>query len=157
MDENEDLAVRAELLQRSYRVGETEHVRSGLSRRNVEHKDQNSHRGEDVRTLIRQVRFDKGVLTAEELSVTYQCNRDYVACLPSTVPEVQHEVAHELDVAVLHVDGRAQFPDILRDVILEYDGAHGGFTCAGPAHQQDFALLVALAAAFHGTHTGRSS
>ena len=77
-----------------------------------------------MRSLVRQVRFDKGVLTAEEVSVTYQCNSGHVACLPSTVPQVQHEVAHEFDVAVLHVDGRSQLPDILCDIVLEYDGAH---------------------------------
>lgn len=43
---------------------------------------------------------------------------------PSAIPEVEHQVAHELDVAVLDVDGRAQSTHVLGDIVAEDDAPH---------------------------------
>lgn len=64
---------------------------------------------------------------------------------PATIPEIQHQVPHELDIAVLDVDGRAQPPHILGHVVAEDDTPHGRLASAGFAHQQHLALLLPLA------------
>lgn len=111
-----------------------------------------------MRSLIGQVGFDKGVLTvsASVSSPTMAHERSGRICSPATIPEVQHEIAHEFDITMLHIYCRSEPPDVLCNVILEDDGAHGGLAGAGPAHQQDFALFVALAA-LRGAHDGRNS
>lgn len=40
-------------------------------------------------------------------------------CSPSAIPQVQCEVAHELDVAVLHINCSTEASDILCDVVAE--------------------------------------
>ena len=71
--------------------------------------------------------------------------------LPSTVPQIEGEVAHEAGMAMLDVDGCAQPPNILCDVIAENDRAHGRFAGARLAHQQY--LLLPLPC----VHGGRES
>jgi hypothetical protein len=68
-----------------------------------------------------------------------------LSCLPSTIPQIQQQIAHESDVAVLYVDGSPKSPDILRHVIAEDDRSHGRLARARPTHQQHFALFLALA------------
>ena len=40
---------------------------------------------------------------------------------PSAIPQVQCEVSHELDMAVLYVNGSAETPYILGDIVAEDD------------------------------------
>jgi hypothetical protein len=75
-----------------------------------------------------------------------------VASVPSTVPEVEHEVAHELDVAVFDIDGRAQPAHIFGNVIAEDDASHRRLAGSTLAHQQHLALLLAL----YGIHHERA-
>ena len=43
---------------------------------------------------------------------------------PSTVPEIEHQVSHELDIAVLDVDCRAQPTDVFGDIVAKHDASH---------------------------------
>ena len=64
--------------------------------------------------------------------------------VPSAIPEIQHEVPHELDVAVLDVDSGTQSADILGDIVAEDNASHGRLARATFAHQQHLALLLTL-------------
>ena len=64
--------------------------------------------------------------------------------VPSTVPQVQHQVAHELDVAVLDIDCSAQSAYVLGDIVAENDAPHRRLSCSTLAHQEHLALLLAL-------------
>jgi hypothetical protein len=65
---------------------------------------------------------------------------------PSTIPEVQSQVTHELSMAVLNIDGSAETTNIFCDIVAEDDAAHGGFAGATLAHQQDLLFT------FSGVH-----
>lgn len=41
--------------------------------------------------------------------------------LPSTIPEVEHEIAHKSYITVFDVDGRTQSADIFCDVIAKHN------------------------------------
>lgn len=69
--------------------------------------------------------------------------------IPSTVPQVQHEIAHELDVAVFDVYGGPQSPDVFGNIVAEDDAPHGRLAGAALAHEQDLALLLALGGRVH--------
>lgn len=62
---------------------------------------------------------------------------------PSTVPQVQRQVPHELDMTVLHINRSAQSADIFGDVVAEDDGAHGRLSRPALPHQEDLSLLLA--------------
>lgn len=64
--------------------------------------------------------------------------------IPSTVPKIEHEVAHKLDVAMLDIDSRAQPAHIFGNVIAEDDTPHRRLAGSTLAHKQHFALLLAL-------------
>lgn len=63
--------------------------------------------------------------------------------LPSTVPEIQRQVAHELSMAVLNIDGGAETTNIFGNIIAEDDAAHGGLARATLAHQEDLLFTFA--------------
>jgi hypothetical protein len=98
--------------------GEAEEVGAGFGGGggHVEDEDEDGDGVEDVGALVGEVGFDEGVLTVEvEIMVSDQCcpldgifqENAREEGSPSAVPEIQHEVAHELDITVLDVDGRA--------------------------------------------------
>ena len=62
---------------------------------------------------------------------------------PSTIPQIEGEVAHELDMAVLHINGSTEAPHILGDIVAEDDRAHRGLARATLAHQEHLSLLLA--------------
>lgn len=62
--------------------------------------------------------------------------------LPSTIPQIESQIAHKFGMAVFDVDSSTQSSNIFCDIIAEYDGSHGGFSRTRFAHQQD--LLLAL-------------
>lgn len=53
---------------------------------------------------------------------------------PSAIPQIKHQVAHESDVAVFHVDSSTQSADILCDIVAEYHGPHGRLARARSSH-----------------------
>lgn len=63
--------------------------------------------------------------------------------LPAAVPEIEHEVSHEFDIAVLDVDCCSESTDIFGDVVAEDDSPHRRLARATFAHQQHFPLLLA--------------
>lgn len=76
--------------------------------------------------------------------------------VPPAVPKVEHQIAHELDVAVLHVNGRTQSADVFGDIVAEDDAAHGRLAGAALAHEQHLALFLALDRV-HGEGTEKRS
>ena len=46
--------------------------------------------------------------------------------VPAAVPEIEYQIAQELELCVLYIDRRTQPSDILRDIIAEDDAAHRG-------------------------------
>ena len=75
--------------------------------------------------------------------------------LPSTVPEIQHQVSHELDIAVLDINGGAETAHVLGHVVAEDNAAHGRLAGAALAHEQHLALLLPLRCV-HAAGYGRS-
>jgi len=67
-----------------------------------------------------------------------------VVDLPSTVPEIESEIAQKLDAAMFNVDSSSQTAHIPRDVVAEDDRAHGRFPGTTLAHEQNFLLLMFL-------------
>jgi len=89
-----------------------------------------------------EIVLDEAILTAKvSLSRLAIC---WPAVSPSAVPEIEHEVSHELDVAVLDVDCRAQPTDIFGDIVTEDDASHRRLASSALAHQQYLALLLPL-------------
>lgn len=68
-----------------------------------------------MRALVCEIRFREPVLAA-------------------AVPEIEHEISHEPDVAVFDVDGSPETPHVFCDVVAEDYAAHAGFARAGFAH-----------------------
>jgi hypothetical protein len=64
--------------------------------------------------------------------------------IPSTVPEIEHQVTHELDVAVLDIDCGTQPAYVLGDVVAKDDASHRRLSCPALSHQEHLALLLAL-------------
>jgi len=62
--------------------------------------------------------------------------------LPSTVPEIECQVAQELDIAEININGSSQSAGVPRDVVAEDDASHGALTRTRLAHQQNFLLLL---------------
>lgn len=62
---------------------------------------------------------------------------------PSTVPEIKCQVAHELSMAMLDIDGGSETPDVFGDIVAEDDAAHGGLAGTALAHQQDLLFTFA--------------
>ena len=71
--------------------------------------------------------------------------------IPSAVPEIEYKTPQELDGAVLDIYRCTQAANIFGDVIAEDDAAHGRFTRARLAHEEDLLLLGFLKA----VHVGR--
>ena len=65
--------------------------------------------------------------------------------LPSTIPQVQQQVPHKSDVAVLDVDGSTKSSDVLCHIVAEDDRSHRRLARTRAAHEQHLALLLALA------------
>ena len=63
---------------------------------------------------------------------------------PSTVPEIEHQVSHELDIAVLDVDCRAQPTDVFGDIVAKHDASHRRLASPALAHQQHLALFLSF-------------
>ena len=78
-----------------------------LSGLDIEHIDEDLNIPEDVVPLRRKVVLHEGLLTA-------------------AVPEVEHQVAEQPHVAVLHVNGGPQPPRVSRDEVGKDDGTHTG-------------------------------
>lgn len=64
--------------------------------------------------------------------------------LPSAIPQIQHEVAHELDVAVFDINGSAQSANVFCNIVAENDASHGRLASTALAHQQHLPLLLTL-------------
>jgi len=101
-----------------------------------------------VGARLGEVVFDEAVLS-EMLSVYFYVRSWEYHGVPSAVPEVQHQIAHELDIAVLHVDGRAKASHVLCDIVAEDDASHRRLAGAALAHQQHLALLLPLGGRIH--------
>lgn len=87
-----------------------------------------------------EVVLDEAILTAKvSLSCLVVC---WPVASPPAVPEIEHEVSHKLDVAVLDVDCRAQPTDIFRDIVAKHDASHRRLASSTLAHQQHLALLL---------------
>jgi len=70
--------------------------------------------------LVGEIGFREAVLSAaRRVSLVLVTKLDAVSTLPSTIPQVEHEVAHEADVAVLDIDGSSQSADVLGHVVAE--------------------------------------
>lgn len=69
--------------------------------------------------------------------------------IPSTVPKIEHEVAHKLDITMLDIDGRAQSAHVFGNVVAEDDTSHRRLASSTLAHKQHFALLLALDRVHH--------
>lgn len=63
--------------------------------------------------------------------------------LPSAVPQIQSQIAHESGMTMFNVDSGTQSSNIFGDIVAEDDGAHGRFPGTRFAHKQD--LLLAFA------------
>ena len=87
-----------------------------LSRLHVKNVDENLHIPEDVVSLWRKVVLHEGLLAA-------------------AVPQVEHEVAEQPHVRVLHVDGGAEPPRVPGDEVREDDGPHAGLPRPWLPHQ----------------------
>lgn len=72
--------------------------------------------------------------------------------LPSTVPQIQHQIAHEAYIAVLDIDGGSKSADVFGDIVTEDNGAHRRLSRTRLSHQQYFALLRAFERS--STHDG---
>lgn len=92
--------------------------------------------------MIGEVRFGEAILSAPTSVRLVLYVRLGVSTLPSTIPEIEHEIAHEAYVTVLDIDGSAQSSNILGHVVAEDDGAHRRLARARLAHQQHLALLL---------------
>lgn len=103
--------------------------------------------------LVREVVLDEAILTVcPSAAVAHRLFMDAAGNdSPSAVPEIEHQVAHELDVAVLHVNRRAQPPHVLCDIVAEDNGAHRRLARAALAHEQHLALLLSLARVHRGS------
>ena len=64
--------------------------------------------------------------------------------LPSTVPEIQHQIAHKLDVAMLNVDRCAQSSNVFSNIIAEDYRPHGAFPSPTLPHEEHLPLLLPL-------------
>lgn len=90
-------------------------------------------------SLVIEVRFDERVLTMV-IQVSRlpgkKIGRWYDPCnSPSTIPQIQQQIAHKSDVAMLYVDGSTKPPDVLRHVVAEDDRSHGRLARTGTTHQ----------------------
>lgn len=139
------------------RVGDD--VGSEFAALDVEDEDEDGDAGEDVGALVGEVVLDEAILSVDLSAtkffgiVTKHRGLDEVKSyinIPSAVPEIQHQVPHELDIAMLDIDRSAQSAHILGYVVAEDDAAHGRLPRAALPHEQHLALLLPLG----GVHAG---
>ena len=57
--------------------------------------------------------------------------------LPTTIPQVEDEIAKETHMGVFNVDGCTKTHGIPCQVVCKYDRSHGGLACTRLTHQQD--------------------
>jgi len=63
---------------------------------------------------------------------------------PSTVPKIEHQIAHEANITVFNINRRSEPSDIFCDIVAEDNRSHRRLACARSAHKQNFALLLTL-------------
>jgi hypothetical protein len=97
-------------------------------------------------SLIRQIRLSERVLSSWTSSAVGFLTSQKTSFLPAAVPQIEHEIAHESDIAMFDVHGSSQTANVLRHIIAEDDGTHGRLACARTAHEQHLALLLSLQA-----------
>lgn len=167
MDEDEDLGRGAVFCEGADDGAVRDDVGLELARLDVEDEDKNGNGREDVRALVGEVVFDEAILsgrgTLAAMGGGLEGRRSKgqegrragrLEDAPSAVPQVQHQVPHELDVAVLDINGGAQAAHVLGDIVAEDDGAHRRLAGAALAHEQHLALLLALARVHGGGACG---
>jgi hypothetical protein len=149
--EAEDFGARTAFVQCADDVGVGYDIGRELARLDIEDEDEDGDGAKDVVAGLGEVVFDEAVLTAHRQLASPL--RSLRACrIPATVPQVEHQIPHELDVAVLHIDGCAESPHVLCNIVAKDNTAHGGFARSTLAHEQHLALLLALRCGVHLAH-----
>lgn len=134
-------------MQCAYNVGVGYDIGRELARFDVEDEDEDGHGAKDMVARLGQVVLDKAILSTPCKPVDRM--GAVAGALPSAVPQVEHEVAHELDVAVLHVYRCTQSSYVLGDIVAEDDASHRRLPCTALAHEQHLALLLPLGRRVH--------
>ena len=73
--------------------------------------------------------------------------------IPSAIPEIENEIAQELELRVLDINCCAQPPNVFCYIVAEYDASHRRFAGARLAHKQDLLLSGLELGGFHDERT----
>lgn len=124
MYEDEDFGARGAFGECAYDASVGDDIGLEFARFDIEDEDEYCYGAEDVGALVGEVVLYEAILAGLRQRFSRCWFWTQSLCSPSTVPQVQHQVTHELNVAMFDIDGSPEPPHILCDVVAKHNAAH---------------------------------